>query len=107
VSQYLGCFLLGQRQKTENMKNSDITFPYLKTGMQTVQAMSVDESGIYISKERHVTALRAKYTDRGTAACRRRLPAFADRRVLRSQRGASLAVVISIFWTGASTFSFK
>jgi hypothetical protein len=44
--------------------------------------------------------------------CDRRLSAklvvtFADRRVLRSQCGGSPRAVISVFYTGAATFSFK
>jgi hypothetical protein len=33
------------------------------------------------------------------------VPAFADRRVSRNQRGRSPKAVISVFFTGAATFS--
>jgi hypothetical protein len=50
---------------------------------------------------------QANYTDRATAAVGEVVPTFADRGVVRGQRNGSPRPLISVFYTGAATSSFK
>jgi hypothetical protein len=50
---------------------------------------------------------QAPYTDRATAAVGEVVPTFAGRGVLRGQRNGSPRPLISVFYTGAATSSFK